>query len=116
MPVVAMTMEVGVRGNEVAAAVAKALGITVVSNDLAERAEMPYGESKMSYERRVIAIGQRDVPKALVEVPRGYRNAGAPPGGPMGPRGMSPLPPPPPGPMGKAKSESLIQPAQWFKK
>src|SRR5262245_65491436 len=32
-----MTMEVGVRGNEVAAGVAEALGITVVSNDLAER-------------------------------------------------------------------------------
>jgi cytidylate kinase len=37
VPVVAMTMEVGVRGNEVAAGVAKALGLTVVSNDLAER-------------------------------------------------------------------------------
>jgi cytidylate kinase len=37
VPVVAMTMEVGVRGNEVAAGVAKALGVTVASNDLAER-------------------------------------------------------------------------------
>src|SRR5262249_678714 len=32
-----MTMEVGVRGNEGAAGVAEALGIAVVSNDLAER-------------------------------------------------------------------------------
>ncbi len=32
-----MTMELGVRGNEVAAGVANALGIAVVSNDLAER-------------------------------------------------------------------------------
>ena len=37
MPVIAMTMELGVRGNEVAAAVAKARGLAVVSNDLAER-------------------------------------------------------------------------------
>jgi len=37
MPVVAMTMELGVRGDEVAAGVAKALGVRVISNDLAER-------------------------------------------------------------------------------
>jgi cytidylate kinase len=37
VPVIAMTMELGVRGNEVAAGVAKALGLTVVANDLAER-------------------------------------------------------------------------------
>ncbi len=37
MPVVAMTMELGVRGDEVAAGVSRALGIRVVSNDLAER-------------------------------------------------------------------------------
>jgi cytidylate kinase len=37
MPVVAMTMELGVRGDEVAAGAAKALGIKVISNDLAER-------------------------------------------------------------------------------
>ena len=37
MTVVAMTMELGVRGDEVAAGVAKALGIRIVANDLAER-------------------------------------------------------------------------------
>ena len=37
MPVVAMTMELGVRGDEVAAGAAKALGIRILSNDLAER-------------------------------------------------------------------------------
>jgi cytidylate kinase len=37
VPVIAMTMELGVRGNEVAAGVAATLGIAVVSNDLAER-------------------------------------------------------------------------------
>ncbi len=37
MPVIAMTMEVGTRGSEVAAGVAQALGIASVGHDLAER-------------------------------------------------------------------------------
>jgi osmotically-inducible protein OsmY len=37
VPVIAMTMELGVRGNEVADGVARSLGISVVSNELAER-------------------------------------------------------------------------------
>lgn len=37
MPVIAMTMEVGTRGSEVAAGVAQALGVTSVGHELAER-------------------------------------------------------------------------------
>lgn len=41
---------------------------------LLERAEVPYGNSKFVTERAVLGIGQKDVPKALLEVPRGYRD------------------------------------------
>jgi cytidylate kinase len=51
VPVVAMTMELGVRGNEVAAGVAKALGISVVSNDLAERVAGRAGVKKSLVQR-----------------------------------------------------------------
>lgn len=42
---------------------------------LLDRTNMPYGKaSKFVVERVVVAIGQKDVPKALFEVPRGYRD------------------------------------------
>ncbi|HVR40875.1 MAG TPA: hypothetical protein VMU84_17415 [Thermoanaerobaculia bacterium] len=40
---------------------------------LLEHAEVPYGNAKMVLDRAVIAIAQRDMPRALLDVPRGYR-------------------------------------------
>jgi hypothetical protein len=51
MTVVAMTMELGVRGNEVAAGVAEALGLSVVSNELAERLAGRAGVKKSLVQR-----------------------------------------------------------------
>lgn len=43
-----------------------------------DRTEMPYGKaSKFSVERMVVAIGEKDVPQAMFEVPRRYRNVNA---------------------------------------
>lgn len=39
-----------------------------------DRTELPYGNTKFVAERVVAGIGQRDVPKAMLEVPRGYKD------------------------------------------
>jgi cytidylate kinase len=51
VPVIAMTMELGVRGNEVAAGAAKTLGISVVANDLVERVAGRAGVKKSLVQR-----------------------------------------------------------------
>ena len=40
---------------------------------LAEDAEVAYGKSKMTIERTVVSIVEKDVPEALVTAPRNYR-------------------------------------------
>lgn len=42
---------------------------------LAEHSELPLGNAKMTVDREVVSIGSRDVPAALLEVPRGYKEA-----------------------------------------
>jgi hypothetical protein len=46
---------------------------------LLERGELPYGKSKMVVERAVTSIGAKDVPAAMFEVPKGYRDVTPPP-------------------------------------
>ena len=41
---------------------------------LADRAELPYGDAKMVSERTVTGIAQRQVPEAMLSVPRGYKD------------------------------------------
>ena len=41
---------------------------------LLDRAELPYGNTKTVIERAVTAIGQRDVPEAMITPPRGYED------------------------------------------
>lgn len=41
---------------------------------LADRAELPYGDAKMVSERTVTGIAPRQVPEAMLAVPRGYRD------------------------------------------
>ncbi|HEV7922014.1 MAG TPA: DUF4412 domain-containing protein [Thermoanaerobaculia bacterium] len=40
---------------------------------LAEHSELPLGNTKMTVDREVVAIGARDVPATMFEVPKGYR-------------------------------------------
>ncbi|MBV9494009.1 MAG: hypothetical protein JOZ54_07165 [Acidobacteria bacterium] len=40
---------------------------------LAEHAELPFGNAKMTVDREVVSVGTRDVPSALLEVPGGYK-------------------------------------------
>ena len=71
MTVVAMTMELGVRGNEVAAGVAEALGLAVVSNELAERLA---GRAQRQEEPRAAAPrGQGLAARAPLGAGRGAR-------------------------------------------
>jgi hypothetical protein len=41
---------------------------------LLDRAEVAYGKQKMVVEREVVSVGQREVPEALLAVPKGYRD------------------------------------------
>ena len=47
---------------------------------LVDRTEVPYGKaSKFVIERAVVGIGEKEVPKSMLELPRGYRNMTPPP-------------------------------------
>lgn len=41
---------------------------------LLDRTEVPFGKSKIVIERTVVAIGEKEVPKTTLEIPRGYRD------------------------------------------
>lgn len=46
---------------------------------LAEHAEMPYDNEKMIVDRTVVSIQKKNVPAALLEIPRGYEDVTPPP-------------------------------------
>jgi hypothetical protein len=41
---------------------------------LLDHAEVPYGKKKMIIDRAVISVVQRNVPQAMIELPKGYRD------------------------------------------
>lgn len=45
---------------------------------LLEQTELAYGKEKLTVERAVVSVEQKNVPQALLEVPRGYRDVTAP--------------------------------------
>ena len=48
---------------------------------LVDHTEVPLGDSKMVIDRSVVSIVEREVPAALLQVPKGYRDLGAEQGG-----------------------------------